>query len=115
MGKISIEFMQELLLKSWSIESSSKWTRVNPACGQCGVTSLVVQNFLGGAILKTPLGNSWHFYNLIEGKRIDFTKSQFEYELEYQDFPSSREEAFADTNQTQYNYLKSEVEYLLKI
>jgi hypothetical protein len=47
--------MQEALLKSWSINSSSKWTKDNPAKGQCGVTALVVNDLLGGLIRKTPL------------------------------------------------------------
>jgi [ribosomal protein S5]-alanine N-acetyltransferase len=32
---------------AWSLKSSSKWSRENPAKGQCGVTSLVVNDILG--------------------------------------------------------------------
>jgi hypothetical protein len=45
---VSIENVRDALYKSWSLESSSKWTRENPANGQCGVTSLVVNDLLGG-------------------------------------------------------------------
>ena len=44
------------LTRAWSVETSSKWRRDNPACGQCSVTALVVQDLLGGEILKTNVG-----------------------------------------------------------
>jgi hypothetical protein len=98
--------LSEILLKVWSIESSSKWTAENPAKGQCGVTALVVHDIFGGDILKTETPDGWHYYNRIDGIRCDFTESQFTEKLHYQDIPSNREEAFRDTNEKQYNYLK---------
>lgn len=95
-----------ILKKVWSIQSSSLYTPANPAKGQCGVTSLVIQDYLGGEILKTKLPGGWHFYNLISGERHDFTSSQFSETIMYEDLPSSREEAFLDTNEQQYAYLK---------
>ncbi|MGE7928752.1 YunG family protein [Lysinibacillus xylanilyticus] len=97
------------LRKSWSIQSSSKWSIDNPAKGQCGVTALVVNDILGGKIYKTWLDEGWHFYNILDGERKDFTQEQFSYNLEYQDVRSNREEAFQDTNDIQYSYLKSQV------
>ena len=41
------------LQKSWSLETSGKWKADNPACGQCGVTALLVEELFGGEILKT--------------------------------------------------------------
>lgn len=63
--------------QSWSIETGRQWRIDNPAAGQCGVTSLVVNDELGGDILKTDVNGAWHFYNSIDGKRVDFTMSQF--------------------------------------
>lgn len=102
-----------VLRKSWSIHSSSKWSLDNPAKGQCGVTSLVVQDILGGDIKKTFLDEGWHFYNVINGERMDFTKEQFSYIIDYQDMDSNRAEAFQDTNDDQYSYLKSQVDKIL--
>lgn len=79
----------------------------NPAKGQCGVTALVVNDILGGGIYKTWLDEGWHFYNILDGERKDFTQEQFPCNLEYQDVRSNREEAFQDTNDIQYSYLKS--------
>ncbi|MGG1217278.1 hypothetical protein ABE236_07325 [Priestia endophytica] len=106
---VSIKNVRDALYKSWSTESSSKWTRENPANGQCGVTSLVVNDLLGGEIVKTKCVSGWHFYNKLNGMCYDFTEDQFSKAIEYQDIPSSREEAFADTNLQQYNALRQKV------
>jgi hypothetical protein len=90
-----------VLLASWSQATSSKYTPENPTRGQCGVTTLVVNDFLGGEILKTPVEAGWHFYNRIAGKRMDWTAAQFPESIYYADRLSSREEAFADTNEEQ--------------
>lgn len=107
--KISIEELVEAFLNSWSRKSSSKWSIENPAKGQCGVTALVVHDILGGEIRKTALSDGWHYYNVIHHVRYDFTQSQFEDKIIYNDIHSNREEAFSDTNREQYNYLRATV------
>ena len=91
---------------AWSAKTASIWTADVPARGQCSVTALVVQDLLGGAILKTRVGSAWHFYNRIEGERVDLTESQFAAPVDYQDLPSDRSEAFADTTAEQYEALR---------
>jgi hypothetical protein len=90
------------LMQAWSGETSGKWQRDNPACGQCSVTALVVQDLLGGELLKTKVAGAWHFYNCIDGRRWDLTVSQFATPIGYDDLPSSRQEALADTSQQKY-------------
>lgn len=99
---ISLEELAAALKRSWSIKTSSKWLKANPARGQCSVTALTVQELLGGEIMKTNAEGYWHFYNVIDGKRLDFSESQFDTILDYQDFPSSRTEALTDTTSEQY-------------
>lgn len=70
------EFLN-IVYKSWSINSSSKWSLDNTANGQCGVTSLVVNDFFGGDIKKTKVPKGWHYYNRIGNKTFNFTQSQF--------------------------------------
>ena len=94
------------LFASWSLQSSSLWTAENPAVGHFGVTALVVNDLFGGGIYKTRYDDIWHFYNVINNQRYDFTESQFEQPLHYLDVVSSRAEAFCDTNTAQYAYLK---------
>ncbi len=103
-----------ILKNCWCIQTSSLWTIDNPAKGQCGVTSLIINDYFDGTILKTFTVKGWHFYNYINGKRYDFTKSQFAHEIPYSDFASTRDEAFSDTNQDQYNILKKRFEDKLK-
>lgn len=104
-----IEFLKSALFSSWSLASSTIWRSDNPAKGQCGVTALVVNDLLGGQILKTKLSEGWHFYNVIEHNRYDFTASQFSKPFIYEDIPSNRREAFMDCNENQYLYLKNKV------
>lgn len=93
------------LRQTWSAGTSSRWSRANPARGQCSVTALVVQDHLGGALLKTQLAEGWHFYNEIGGRIYDFTADQFREPIEYTGEFATRDEAFADTSREQYECL----------
>ncbi|MGE6590109.1 YunG family protein [Bacillus mycoides] len=115
MDNVKKKQIYEALIRSWSIETSSKWTSENPAKGQCGVTALAIQDICGGQIKKTKIGEVWHFYNCIDGHRFDFTEAQFNENLNYLDMESNREEAFADTNEKQYSILKEKIMKELKL
>ena len=52
MDDVKKKQIYEALIRSWSIETSSKWTIENPAKGQCGVTALVVQDICGGKLKR---------------------------------------------------------------
>lgn len=46
-----------LLKKSWSAETSyspGEWTSINPARGQCVISSLILQDCFGGNIVLHP-------------------------------------------------------------
>jgi len=81
------------LYHSWSIVTSAKWQADNPASGQCNVTALLVHDEFGGDILKTPLADGDHFYNQIDGERLDMTASQFAEPIDYADIMTDREDA----------------------
>lgn len=102
----SVEALASALFRAWSIETSSLWTPDNPARGQCGVTGLVVQDLCGGEILKTRTPEGMHFYNRVNGGRIDLTQAQFADLPRYEDLPATRAEAFADTALSQYRALR---------
>ncbi|MCA1024825.1 MULTISPECIES: YunG family protein [Cytobacillus] len=106
---MDISYLGLALVESWGIETSTKWKMENPASGQCGVTALVVQEYLGGEIVKTFIGEMWHFYNKIGDNYIDFTASQFDTAIDYKPVVSNRQEAFEDTNIIQYRYLTKEM------
>ena len=85
--------IQSALGKAWSSSTASQWTADNPAAGQCNVTALLIHDLFGGDLLKTPLPAGDHFYNRIEGRRYDFTASQFDESIAYADLPASRADA----------------------
>ncbi|MHA6848203.1 YunG family protein [Ralstonia syzygii] len=92
----------------WSGDTSSPtdvWSPSNPAQNHCSITSLVVQDHFGGDILTTKTPGGTHFYNLIDGKKWDLTASQFVEPVPYDDTPSSREAALADTSERKYALL----------
>ena len=95
------------LLGSWSIETSGNWLADNPARGQCNVTALLINELFGGEILKTQLPDGDHFYNRIDGERIDLTASQFDAPVNYEDIASSRDEALAGTTIAKYDSLRA--------
>jgi hypothetical protein len=53
------------------------WTPANPAHGQCAVTSLVVQDVLGGEIIAGRMAGEDHYWNLVGREAIDLTARQF--------------------------------------
>ena len=108
--EFNYDLIEQNLLKCWSLKTSSKYSNQNPYKGQCGVTALIINDWFGGKILKTKTNNQWHFYNLINGKRVDFTKKQFDFQIDYKDIETTREEALSDTNEFQYNELKCRFE-----
>jgi len=94
----------------WSGDTSSPanaWSPSNPAQNHCSVTSLVVHDYFGGEILTTRTSGGTHFYNLIDGKKWDLTVSQFAEPVPYDDTPSTREAALADTSPEKYALLSS--------
>lgn len=101
--------IRELLFKTWSLETSTRWTAENPACGQCSVTALVIHKLFGGLLLKTRVDGAWHFYNKIGNQIFDLTDSQFPCPVVYEHIPAKREEAFQDTSVIQYQMLKQKL------
>ena len=74
----------EALEKSWSAETSydpNNWSIENPARGQCAVSSLMMQDFFGGEIVRFAAESNGvhekHYANIIEGVMIDVTRSQY--------------------------------------
>jgi hypothetical protein len=92
----------------WSGDTSSPtdaWSSSNPAQNHCSITALVVQDHFGGEILSTKTQGGTHFYNLIDAKKWDLTVSQFAEPIPYDDTPSSRIAALADTSAQKYALL----------
>ena len=85
---MNIRELQRLLRKCWMKETSADpngWTPENPAWGQCAVTSLVVQDLMGGELTRASLEDVQgfefmrsHYWNTLpDGEQKDLSKSQF--------------------------------------
>jgi hypothetical protein len=71
------------LSKAWAADTSScpeQWSASNPARGQCVVTALVIQDFLGGELIRGIVdgSNESHYWNEIRNGDLDMTIQQFE-------------------------------------
>jgi hypothetical protein len=66
---------------SWTRETSADplhWSAENSAYGQCAVTALVVQDHLGGELLRARVSGISHYWNrLPSGLEVDLTRKQF--------------------------------------
>lgn len=105
--------IRKALPRAWSLETAPQWSRENPANGQCNVTAAVIFDLFGGEILRTQLTGVWHYYNQINGERVDFSDSQFTAPgarfaapEAYDDVPSSREAAMEGIPQREYEALR---------
>lgn len=76
------KIMVEAIRRSWCKDTSSvpdAWSETNAARGQCAVTSLIVQDVLGGKLLRTVIQGESHYFNELDsGERLDLTLSQFD-------------------------------------
>ena len=80
---MDIEKLYNALCESWSKEtcyptSQESWSKGNMTLGQCAITALVVNDYLGGQIKRCMVGDVSHYYNEIDGNVIDLTSLQFE-------------------------------------
>lgn len=76
------EALLRAIASSWSADTSNDpqlWSPDNPALGQCAVTALVVQDYLGGGLLRGMVGEVSHYWNALPGgSELDLTRQQFE-------------------------------------
>lgn len=77
-----VEELIKILEMSWCKETCTPsmqddWNESNKAIGQCAVTALIVNDFLGGMIMRCMTESGSHYYNFINNSVIDLTSSQF--------------------------------------
>lgn len=67
------------LREAWAADTSaqSTWSADCPSQGQCAVTALVVQDYLGGRIVRGEVEGVSHYWNRVAGEDIDLTRDQF--------------------------------------
>ncbi len=73
---------------------------------EASLISLLIHDIFGGEILKTHMKKGWHFYNRIEGKRIDFTTpdlSRSGDNNQFEDIPSTPDETYSYFEDEEYS------------
>lgn len=79
---VPLSELHERLRQAWSQPTSSdpdNWSEENPAWGQCAVTALIIQDILGGDLLRSTVQGCSHYWNrLPDGAHVDLTWEQFE-------------------------------------
>lgn len=86
---------------------SKSRTQEIPAIDQDSMISHLVHDVFGGEILKTRRKRGWHFYNRVDGLRIDFTRSEISKssnEKKFEDIPATADETSACFEKEQYSF-----------
>jgi len=90
-----------------SMEHNSRRKRYHTAdLEEASLISLLIHDIFGGEILKTRITKGWHFYNRIEGKRIDFTTSDITRSadhIQFEDIPSTPDETYSYFEDEEYS------------
>ena len=123
--KPSLQEITSALQKSWSADTAFDpldWSMKNKARGQCVVSSLVVQDYFGGELIKYEVNegslHETHYMNKLDnGTVIDTTQSQYTKPVNLRqahancgNFKSLREKRLADpSTASRYAILKQRV------
>ena len=97
--------VQKALKSSWISENNPGSIPVNSADDKSSEISQLIYDLFGGEILKTHKQKGWHFYNRINGERIDFTRSKIKKiagNNHFEDIPSTSEETHNYFEQEEY-------------
>ena len=98
--------VQEALKRTWVLDNNPGLTPKKSADGQDSVISLLIHDIFGGDILKTHNKKGWHFYNRINGERVDLTRSEMNKSVKdnrFEDIPSTPDETHKYFSQEDYS------------
>ena len=120
---MKIKQVQQALLNSYSKDLCyekvrNQWTEENKELGMCAITALVVNDYFKGDIAKIKVDGISHYFNIIDNKIIDLTKTQFKSEIDYKDYKIvHRNDILTEDTKNRYQRLKKKVikELLQKI
>lgn len=129
--KPTLPELSEALQASWGADtaySPKEWNKENKARGQCVISSLVVQDYLGGDLIRYEINegqlHETHYMNqLSDGTVIDTTASQYtspvnmkRKPIDIGEFASIRDKRLADKSTAmRYEVLKHRVEQRLTL
>jgi len=85
------------LKRTWALDQIPGWPHDSTADDQSSVISQLIHDVFGGEILKTPKNKGWHFYNRINGERVDFAifkRGRSSKNIRFEDLPSTPDETY---------------------
>ncbi|MFJ8544998.1 hypothetical protein ACIRFH_23780 [Streptomyces sp. NPDC093586] len=87
MATITLSDIEKALRSGWGADTCAPedvggWRPDNPARGQCGVTALIVNDLLGGELVRGEVRvegelADYHWWNRFAGVEVDLTREQF--------------------------------------
>ena len=88
---MNIKTIKKALLECYSkdmcyYKGQDNWNENNKCLGMCAITSLIINDYFGGDICKMHIDDISHYFNLIDNKIVDLTSSQFNDEINYDDY-----------------------------
>lgn len=91
--------------QAWSAETSAGgYEPQRPSSGQSAVTALVVQDLLGGEIVRVENGGRSHYYNVVGDGEIDLTRDQFDVWVPHGPAEPRRRDQLLSNASTLYRY-----------
>jgi len=107
---MKIEELKRIIELSWCedtcLDSLKKdWNENNKSLGQCAVTSLIVNLYMGGKIMRCETPKGGHYFNIINDEIVDLTKSQFDFIPNYENGEERTEDYLLSNEDTKNRYL----------
>lgn len=101
---MKINELERILKLSWSKDTcvpslQEFWNKENSSLGQCAITSLIVNDYTGGKIMRCMCSTGSHYYNLINANIVDLTLEQFGGEKPFYEESSERTREYLLSNQ----------------
>lgn len=80
---LTLDRLLDVLVQCWDEDTTQNpdgWDPDRPAAGQCAVSSMVIQSYFGGELLRgvTNKGTVHYWNQLDNGAWVDATRSQFD-------------------------------------
>ena len=118
---MTLELLQKYLYKVYSKDTCypscrDDWKNDNPTLGHCAIVSLIVNDYFDGEIYKIKVDGISHYFNLIDSNVVDFTSSQFNKEINYNDkIKKDRLEILQDEDTlSRYKMLKMRLQLIIE-
>lgn len=111
---MNIEMLQKILLECYTKELcypqiAKNWTPENKCFGMCAITTLIVNDYFKGEIAKIYVGETSHYFNIINDKIIDLSSSQFIEKIDYSNYKIIKRENLKEETIKRYKILKERV------